>query len=65
MIATTILLAHCGSKKESSKDQVAEAGPAVPVIVRPVVQKTVPIYAELTAYEYQLAVMVRGYRSPE
>jgi len=47
LIATsTLLLAHCGGKKESSTEQAA---PPVSVVVQPVVQKTVPIYTELTA----------------
>src|SRR6516162_10919858 len=47
LLAVTILLAGCGKKE--SKEPEANAGPAVSVVVQPVVQKTVPIYTELTA----------------
>jgi membrane fusion protein, multidrug efflux system len=47
--ATTILLTRCGKTKEASKEQAAETGQAASVVVQPVVQKTVPLYTELTA----------------
>ena len=47
LLAVTILLAGCGKKE--SKEPEANAGPPVSVVVQPVVQKTVPIYTELTA----------------
>jgi membrane fusion protein (multidrug efflux system) len=46
--AAILLLAGCG-KKESSQEQAAQANQPVSVVVQPVVQKTVPIYTELTA----------------
>jgi membrane fusion protein (multidrug efflux system) len=49
IVFTSILLISCGEKKESSANRVAETGPAVSVVVQPVIQKTVPIYTELTA----------------
>jgi membrane fusion protein (multidrug efflux system) len=45
--AAILLLTHCGGKKE--KEQAAETNQPVSVVVKPVVQKTVPIYTELTA----------------
>ena len=47
--ATVILFSRCGGKKDSAKEQTAEAAAPVSVVVAPVVQKTVPIYTELTA----------------
>jgi membrane fusion protein (multidrug efflux system) len=43
-----VLLTQYGCKK-ASKEQPAEANQPVSVVVQPVVQKTVPIYTELTA----------------
>jgi membrane fusion protein (multidrug efflux system) len=43
-----MFLAGCGGEKKPA-DASASAGPAVTVVVSPVVQKTVPIYTELTA----------------
>ena len=47
--ATAILLAGCGSEKKEAQVSAGPAGPTVSVVVTPVVQKTVPIYTELTA----------------
>lgn len=44
--SSTILLSRCGGRKESAKEQ---APAPVSAVVQPVVQKTVPIYTELTA----------------
>jgi membrane fusion protein (multidrug efflux system) len=45
-----MLLASCGGEKEPVKAAAgAPAGPAVSVVVAPVVQKTVPLFTELTA----------------
>jgi membrane fusion protein (multidrug efflux system) len=44
-----IFLIHCGHKEKEAETQPAQSGPTVSVVVTPVVQKTVPIYAELTA----------------
>ena len=43
----SILLSGCGSKNPSA--EAAAATPAVSVVVAPVVQKTVPLFTELTA----------------
>ena len=49
LVATiAILSVRCG-KKKAAQDQPAQAHPAVEVVVVPVVQRTVPIYGELTA----------------
>jgi len=47
--ATTILLSGCGGEKKKESSAPGAAGPVVSVVVAPVVQKTVPIYTELTA----------------
>ncbi|SPE40899.1 putative Multidrug export protein AcrE [Candidatus Sulfopaludibacter sp. SbA3] len=47
--ATAILLAGCGSDKTEEKGVSALAAPAVSVVVAPVVQKTLPLFTELTA----------------
>jgi membrane fusion protein (multidrug efflux system) len=44
----TALLAGCGGNEAAKKGEGA-AGPAVPVVVAAVEQKTVPVYSELTA----------------
>jgi membrane fusion protein (multidrug efflux system) len=50
LVATiAILCVRCGKEKKAEQDQAAEASPPVAVVVAPVVQETVPIYAELTA----------------
>jgi membrane fusion protein, multidrug efflux system len=43
------LLTACGGEKAQSKNEGAPAGPVVSVVVAPVIQKTVPIFTELTA----------------
>jgi membrane fusion protein (multidrug efflux system) len=47
--ATAILLAGCGHQKETVQAADAPQGPAVTVVVAPVVQRTVPLITELTA----------------
>src|SRR5689334_12528493 len=47
--AAAILLAGCGSDKKEGKVAAASAEPAVSVVVTRVVQKSVPIFTELTA----------------
>ena len=47
--ATTILLSSCGGEKKKESSAPGAAGSVVSVVVAPVVQKTVPIYTELTA----------------
>ncbi len=49
VVAVAIFLIHCGHKEKEAETQPAQSGPTVSVVVTPVVQKTVPIYAELTA----------------
>jgi len=50
LIALVISLTGCGEKgDEAKKGAAGSGGPAVSVVVAPVVQKTVPIYSELTA----------------
>src|SRR5215831_17977064 len=39
---------HCGKEKKEAQEQSEAAGPPVSVVVTPVVQKTVPLYTELT-----------------
>jgi membrane fusion protein (multidrug efflux system) len=46
-VTAALLLAGCGEEKKAT--EAAAAAPAVSVVVAPVVQKTVPIYTELTA----------------
>src|SRR5262252_2803188 len=52
MATAGALLTGCGEQKKEEGEKSAEAvpsGPPVSVVVMPVVQKTVPIYTELTA----------------
>lgn len=46
--ALSVLLTGCGGEKETNVS-AAQSDPAVSVVVTPVVQKTVPLYTELTA----------------
>jgi membrane fusion protein (multidrug efflux system) len=46
--AISVLMAGCGGEKDAAAARES-AGSAVSVVVAPVVQKTVPLYAELTA----------------
>ena len=48
-VAASILLAGCGGSKKEETAAAAAAAPAVSVVVAPVVQKTVPLFTELTA----------------
>jgi membrane fusion protein (multidrug efflux system) len=43
------LLASCGGEKEDVHAKAGAAGPAISVVVAPVIQKSVPIFTELTA----------------
>jgi len=47
--ATAILLAGCNGGKSGGKGEANREAPAVSVVVAPVVQKTVPLFTELTA----------------
>ena len=47
--AAACLLPGCGNEKTAATNPASPAGPPVSVVVAPVVQKTVPIYTELTA----------------
>src|SRR5579872_596162 len=44
-----LLMAGCGSDKTAERGVSALAATAVPVVVAPVVQKTIPLFTELTA----------------
>jgi membrane fusion protein (multidrug efflux system) len=44
-----IMLIGCGGEKKVADQEAASSGPPVTVVVAPVVQKTVPLYTELTA----------------
>jgi membrane fusion protein, multidrug efflux system len=48
LLMTALVLSNCGGESKEQKEKAA-APPPVPVIVAPVIQKTVPIYAEFTA----------------
>jgi membrane fusion protein (multidrug efflux system) len=49
-VCTALLTGSCGAhSSEQSKDGAAAEAPAVSVVVAPVVQKTVPLFTELTA----------------
>ncbi|NWF83660.1 MAG: biotin/lipoyl-binding protein, partial [Bryobacteraceae bacterium] len=48
LLALAFSMASCGGKTDDAK-KAAAGGPPVAVVVAPVVQKTVPIYSELTA----------------
>lgn len=47
--ATSVLLTGCGGENKEAKDAAEKAAPAVSVVVVPVVQKSVPLFTELTA----------------
>jgi len=47
--AASMLLIRCGGSHQSEPGNAAAAEPATAVVVAPVVQKTVPLYTELTA----------------
>ena len=49
LLVPTVFMLGCGHGKEAPKADAAAAGPAVPVVVAAVQQKTVPIFTELTA----------------
>ena len=49
LVTAAILLASCGDEKDQVKAKSAPDAPAVSVVVTPVVQKTVPLFTELTA----------------
>ena len=48
-VAVILLLGGCGGEKDNVSAKDGSGGPAVSVVVTPVVQKTVPIFTELTA----------------
>jgi membrane fusion protein (multidrug efflux system) len=48
-VAAIVLLAGCGDEKNRVSAKAGSAGSPVSVVVAPVVQKTVPIFTELTA----------------
>ena len=47
--ATAMLLAGCGGEKKEAASTAGVPAPVVSVVVAPVVQKTVPLFTELTA----------------
>jgi membrane fusion protein (multidrug efflux system) len=47
--ATAVLLSSCGTEEKNVKAADASDAPGVSVVVTPVVQKTVPLFTELTA----------------
>ena len=49
VLGTSVLLAACGEKKPETKGEANRLAPQVSVVVAPVVQKTVPLYTDLTA----------------
>jgi len=49
VVVAAILFTACGGDKTDAKGSAGAGGPMVSVVVTPVVQKTVPIYIELTA----------------
>ena len=49
LAATAMLLAGCGGEKKEVKGETTLAATATSVVVAPVVQKTVPLFTELTA----------------
>jgi len=49
LAVTAVSLTNCGGEKKEGKSDVVQAAPAVSVVVAPVVQKTVPLFTELTA----------------
>jgi membrane fusion protein (multidrug efflux system) len=48
MAAAAMLSVQCGKEKKETQDHAEASGPPVSVVVTPVVQKTVPLYTELT-----------------
>lgn len=49
LAAAALLSAGCATGKDGEAKKAGASGPAAAVVVAPVVQRTVPIYAELTA----------------
>ena len=48
LLMAALVLSNCGGETNAQKEQAAAATP-VPVVVAPVIQKTVPIFSEFTA----------------
>jgi membrane fusion protein, multidrug efflux system len=48
LLMTALVVSNCGGESKAEKEK-APAGPPVPVVVTPVIQKTVPIFSEFTA----------------
>ena len=48
LLMSALVLSSCGSESKEQKEKAA-APPPVPVVVTPVIQKTVPIFTEFTA----------------
>ena len=50
LLMTALVLSSCGGDTKAEKEKAAAAPPPpVPVVVAPVIQKTVPIFSEFTA----------------
>jgi membrane fusion protein, multidrug efflux system len=49
LLVTSLFLAGCGGGSKEQKEGASAAPPPVPVVVTPVIQKTVPIITEFTA----------------
>jgi RND family efflux transporter MFP subunit len=49
LLATALVLSRCGGEAAQKEKAAAAAPPPVPVVVTPVIQKTVPIFSEFTA----------------
>ena len=47
LLMTALILSNCGGESKAEKEKAAP--PPVPVVVTPVIQKTVPIFSEFTA----------------
>ena len=49
LLIAALVFSSCGGETKANKEKAAAAPPPVPVVVTPVIQKTVPIFSEFTA----------------
>ena len=49
LLIAALVFSNCGGETKADKEKAAAAPPPVPVVVTPVIQKTVPIFSEFTA----------------
>jgi membrane fusion protein (multidrug efflux system) len=49
LLMAAMVLSSCGGETSAEKEKAAAAPPPVPVVVAPVIQKTVPIFSEFSA----------------